>query len=834
MEKKKNKWFNIKLYLDGLRQLKLIGIMSAIIMACAAFLIPMGNQIQNANYVKYANGRPVGSVGRIVSYGILGLNPLIVLTFLVIVPLMTLYLFHFLNKRNACDFYHSIPDTRESIFVSFGLAILTWNIGILLESILISAISSGIFSYVELDLGTIPVVFCASAAACIFMYGVFLIAMSLTGTSFTNLTVAVMILIVPRLVATVFMAIVSDVISVIPFQFGGSILDDRLNVITNLFTGYMIRGEYQGISMWSSVVYTLVVGTVYCMIGCYFFKKRKSEAATCAALNSKLQCVLRLIPAMMICLIPIVMIFETIIKSYSLDDEEIFGIVVLYIIAIIGYFLYELVTTKRLKNLIKAIPGLLWLVVFNAGFILALFASYHVMLNDVPKVESVDSVCLEIDGDMYAYDSRNDYYQEQISKIALTSPEIKNLVISELSRNVEAIKADASLWNYGIEQNIDTYNYGRSNRMVLSVKIDCGITSKYRSIYLSQPAYSELIKLLANNEQINKVLYENVDFGDVSVMYFGNQEIEIPLEDMYKIYRSYNEELAKLSFEDAFRIVMWNGYTDSDAMWYDSLYITLKNGERIRIEISDMFPETLKLYFELVNESVVEEPLDKFMAILDECSDADGTDAESLEVNGQIHFVLKSDNPVSASAWFFAYKDTSNKEISLECDFTENGQKILRQIQEKLKECKAPDVMNQNKILEVEFYGYDLHNDFQYDIVKYYEIDEELLKLIRIFGGYDTEDDMAVEGDREAAETGEIMEITGYLNGWADNHTIEISTQEQGIMTLQVLDEEAAKELAKANPGDIVNLFVDCNKLENGSECYTVVYVNEIVPMTGN
>ncbi|MDD6570969.1 MAG: hypothetical protein PUF12_01150 [Thermoflexaceae bacterium] len=829
MEKKKNKWFNIKLYLDGLRQLKLIGIMSAIIMACAAFLIPMGDQLQNANYVKYVNGRPVGSVGRIVSYGILELNPLIVLTFLVIVPLMTLYLFHFLNKRNACDFYHSIPDTRESIFVSFGLAILTWNIGILLESILISAISSGIFSYVELDAGTIPVVFCASAAACIFMYGVFLIAMSLTGTSFTNLTVAVMILIVPRLVATVFMAIISDSISVIPFQFGGSILDDRLNVITNLFTGYMIRGEYQGISMWSSVLYTLVVSIIYCVAGCYFFKKRKSEAATCAALNSKLQCVLRLIPAMMICLIPIAMIFETIIKSYSLDDEEIFGIVVLYIIAIIGYFLYELVTTKRLKNLIKAIPGLLWLVVFNAGFILALFASYHVMLNDVPKVESVDSVCLEIDGDMYAYDSRNDYYQEQISKIALTSPEIKNLVISELSRNVEAIKADASLWNYGIEQNIDTYNYGRSNRMILSVKIDCGITSKYRRIYLSQPAYSELTKLLANNEQINEVLYENVDFKDISAMYFSYADVEIPLETMYQIYCSYNEELAKLSFEDTFHIIMWGDYPD-DAEWYDHLWITLKNGEQMHIVINDMFPETLKLYFETVNENVVEEPLDKFMAILDECSDADGTSAESLEVNGQIHFLLKSDNHISASAWFFAYKDKNNKDISLECDFTENGQRILRQIQEKLKECKEPDVMNQNKILEVEFHGYDIHNDFQYDIVKYYEIDEELLKLIRIFGGYDTE----AEENSEAVETDEIMEITGYLNGWADNHTIEISTQEQGIMTLQVLDEEAAKELAKANPGDIVNLFVDCNKLENGSECYTVVYVNEIVPMTGN
>lgn len=827
IEKKiKNKWFNFKLYLDGLRQLKLIGIMSAIIMACAAFLIPMGYQIENANYVKYVNGHPAGSIGRVVSYDILDLNPLILLTFFVIVPLMTLYLFHFLNKRNACDFYHSIPDTRESIFVSFGSAILTWNIGILLESILISVISCGIFSYVELDADRMPVIICASVAACVFVYGVFLIAMSLTGTTFTNLTVAAMILIVPRLVTTVFMAIISESIAVIPFQFGGSILDDRLNVVTNFFTGIVIRGEYQGISMWSSVAYTMAVGVVYCIIGCYFFKKRKSEAATCAALNSKLQCVLRLIPAMMICLIPIAMIFETITNDYPLDDGELFGIIVIYIIAIIGYFLYELVTTKKLKNLLKAIPGLAWLAAFNVVFLAALFISHHVILNDVPAAEKVDSVSLEMQSEYYYSEDRN-YYQNQMSRIALTSPEIKNLVVSELARNVEAIKAGENLWNYGIEQNINTYNYSQSNRMILYVKLDCGITDKYRKVYLSEPASREIIELLANNEQVNQVFYENVDFGDISSMYFYHSNMEIPLEAMYKIYRSYNEELKKLSFEDAFNIVIRDIYPDEGTL-YDSLHISLKNGEQMTMEIQDTFPETLKLYFETIAESTEEEPLDKFMAILDECAGVAAAGQETLEINGQVSFSAMR-GKYNASAWFYAYKTMNETEVNLECDFTKNGEAVLRQIQEMLKESKTPDGTNPEKILKVKFYGYGRSaGDTSYSIVKYYEIDEDILELIKIFGGYETGEETSDAG------TEDIMEITGYLTGWEDNHTLEICTQEQEYIALQVLDEDVAETLADANPGDIVRLKVEHERLENGGDYYTVMRVYDIVPMTEN
>lgn len=823
MEKKMKKpLFNGKLYLEGMRQLKLIGIMSAIIMALAAFLIPLGYQINNAEYVTYVNRYPAGTTGRIVSYGILELNPLIVLTFLIIVPLMTLYLFNFLNRRNACDFYHSIPDTRESIFTSFGAAILTWNVGLILGSVLISVISCGIFHYVELEAGDMAVVICASVVACIFMYGVFLIAMSLTGTNFTNLTVATMILIVPRLVATVFMAIISDSIAVIPFQFGGSILDDRLNVVTNLFTGLFIRGYVQGIKMWGSVLYTLIVGIVYCILGLFFFKRRKSEVATCAALNSKLQCVLRLIPAMMICLIPIAMIFRCVIEGYDLDNEEIFGIVVLYIIAIIAYFLYELITTKKLRNALKAIPGLAWLVVFNVLFGVALYSSYTVMLNDVPAVEDVKSVCVEMKGE-YDYETRN-YYQNRINQIELTSPEIREIVVTELARNVAAIKAGESIWNYQVERNLDTYNYEQRTRVVLSVKMDCGLTNKYRKIYLSEPAFCELTDLFANNEQINKVLYETVDFKEISYMYLTHNNTEIPLESLYQIYQSYNEELKKLSFADAFSAVIRDDFPEH-SVWYGYLDIGLKNGEEIRIQISDVFPETLGLYFKIINENVKEEPMDAFFRLVDE-KDAESTG--SIDRNGNVSFsVYDGWNYYTPSAWFYAYRSQDGMDEMFECDYTENGEAVLRQIQEKLKECNAADGTKKSMILEVDFIGniYEGDGDNYQRIVKYYEADEELLRLIQRLGGYNVADEPA---------TRELSDISGYLTGWVDNHTIEISTEKQEFMALQVLDEKVAAALSQANPGDIVCLLVGKEELEAGGTISIVEAVNDIVPMEEN
>lgn len=818
----KKSWFNFRLYLDGLRQLKIIGIMFAVIMACAAFLIPLGNNISNANYVVYLNGNPTAITGRVLSYDILSLNPLLVMTFLVVTPLMTLYLFNFINRRNACDFYHSIPDTRESIYISYGAAVLTWNICLLLGSTIISIVSAGILKYVEFKAANLFITLVNSIAACLFIYGVFMIAMSVTGTVFTNLSVAAMILIVPRLVVTVVIAIVSSSIAVIPFQFGDSIFDDRLNIVTNFFTGFFIRGSYQGIYQWNSLLYTFIVGLLYCAVGCILFKQRKSEAATCAAINSKLQCILRLIPAMMVCMIPIALIFDKIISYSSISDEEVFGIIVLYIIAVIGYFVYELITTRKLRNLIKAIPGLLWLVLYNVVFLAALLFSYNVLLNDVPKVQDVDSISLELDSNRYyGYYSNQDYYVDKLGDIALTSPEIKELIISELERNVEAIKECENIYNYGIVQDRDTYNY--QNPMVLYVKIDCGLFNKYRNIFMSEPASRQIMELLANNEQVSELFYTTVDFNDISTIYLSNLDGEVPMETLYGLYKTFNEELSHTDFDVVFNTILGNSYDYNN--YYGQLIINLKNGKRIRFAVTDQFENTMKEYFRIINEYAAgQEPADIFLTGYDTAAEVKVTDGTEIYGNGDIRFeVYSGSDSYVASAWYNYYTMQENGVVNLDCDFTENGEEILRKINEKLKKSTVTDY--DGDILEVTFYGEfrdadgksveDMH------IVRYYQPDEELVELIKYFGGFSP---VAAVDEPEF----ETYALEGIFTGFTSDNDAVINVDGEEI-TFQLLNDAVMETLNGVKPGDMVAFTAEYEQLEGG---YYLKLITEIQIVT--
>lgn len=751
MEKKmKKSWFNVKLYLDGIKQLKLIGIMSAVIMAFAAFLIPMGMDIENASYqMYYGGGYYSPNVGRVLAYDIMELNPLMILTFLVIVPLMTAYLFNFLNKRNACDFYHSIPDTRECLFVSYGSSVLTWNVFLLLESVIISAVAAGICKWVELEPSNLLLVLINSVVACIFMYGVFMIAMSLTGTSFTNLAVALMILFVPRIVITMYVSILSEAIAVIPFQFGNSILDDRFNIVTNFFTGTLIRGYNEGIMMWESGLYTFVLGTVYCIIGCYLFKKRKSEAATCAAINSKLQCALRLIPSMMVCLIAIYGIFFMIQGRESLNGENIYSLVVLYVIAIIGYFLYELVTTKKLRNVIKAIPGLLWLVVYNIVFVIALLISHNVLLNDIPDGSDVNHVNIQFDSYYSYYDiyDQKDYYLNQLGKIDIESPEIKELLLSELNRNVEAIKADASLHNYNTNPQTSNKNGYNTYSTSIYVTFDCGLSDKNRIIYLSEPALEELLGLLAKNEQVNALCYEQFEFEDISTMNlqaFGTQYgAEVPMEELYRLYQSYNKELQEMSFESAFDLVVWDVYQYDKGDMYGSFTINLKNGEMISLVLNDFFGDTVEDMFLTVNRyNEEEEPIDSFLSGWESAQDVvESTSGDSVNGSGDIRVRIyrEGEGNYGFSLWYDYYRDMEYPG-NINKDFTDKAIVLLEEIESQLVECDGDNLTEDAIAFAVSYdgtlYNYSNGEYVEENYTKYYIANDEIIELIKEIGGY--------------------------------------------------------------------------------------------------
>lgn len=80
--------FDRSLYLDALRQLKFIGVAGTLLLSLEAVLIPIGYLVQSSQRHGYTG---------IIALDAMDMHPLLILCFLILAPIMVLYLFQFLE-----------------------------------------------------------------------------------------------------------------------------------------------------------------------------------------------------------------------------------------------------------------------------------------------------------------------------------------------------------------------------------------------------------------------------------------------------------------------------------------------------------------------------------------------------------------------------------------------------------------------------------------------------------------------------------------------------------------------------------------------------------------
>ena len=120
--------FNARIFGEGVRQLKTVGILFTVVMCLEALLIPIGMAISMQNDVNMTRALVT----------LPGVHPLIILPMYTLAPVGVLILFSFLNKRRTSDFYHAIPVTRAALFFSLLAAVLLWVIVAILASTAVS------------------------------------------------------------------------------------------------------------------------------------------------------------------------------------------------------------------------------------------------------------------------------------------------------------------------------------------------------------------------------------------------------------------------------------------------------------------------------------------------------------------------------------------------------------------------------------------------------------------------------------------------------------------------------------------------------------------------
>lgn len=725
--------FNKKLFSDGMRQLRTIGIMGLIIFCLETVFIVIGNNMSNAEWIaSYAAGQITisGSEAQTALNmpevcTLLELHPILLAAIYILIPVMVLYMFGFMNRRNSSDFYHSIPVKRECIAVSFLAAIVTWLCIIVLVSTALCCILTLFMPYVTINMYSVLTTTLATLAGSVCMLAAGFLAMSITGTYFSNIAVSIMLLIFPRGLITFFTVIMSSLVQVLPLSLGG-ILDYNLNIIVGNAISLFIGGEaLYPMTHLAPSLYTLVLAIVYFVIGMYAFKRRKSETATMPASSRRLQNVYRLIPPMCICLLPIAAICQLILRKYAMfggtNAMNLFYIVLFYFIAVIVYFLYELISTRKIANVIKSLKSLWMLAAFNVLFIVIIAAGYFYEIHNVPSADRIKYVIINTDD--YSSFARSDiehdyYFTQKAASTKIYNQEIINKLVGYLEQNVNDIKAT------------DGANSVSNYSTRLSVEFGKGTGTLSRKVYVPLNEYQTFINTLNKSDDytsIYKKLPEYNSLASCELYMTGHTSWKISDNDKRDLYEALCEDFSSLDLPTAI----------DHTMRYSSDYCIARFYVTVNYKSSNLYyyagisadtPRALKLLVERVNAA------SGSTNFANELLDADLPDNFAVR-NCTLSFTLLSDGNLydgSATRSFYARSDGSNDTYA---DYTENGAAVLKQIAGKLDSAPT-DIDLTGPVLCVTYNSSVTDNNAKRTTesgCRFYQADDELVNLFSTF-----------------------------------------------------------------------------------------------------
>ena len=144
-KRKFNSFFDFGLFSEGIRQLRVAGFVSFLLINIIAVIIPLGQFVSVISTRKYAFDYDYSEGlfrDDLFKYTVEFPGDFIYmyLIFIIVAPLLTLVLFSFLNKRKTCDYYHAFPQKRSCIFISYTTAVLAWIFMITFGTALISSL----------------------------------------------------------------------------------------------------------------------------------------------------------------------------------------------------------------------------------------------------------------------------------------------------------------------------------------------------------------------------------------------------------------------------------------------------------------------------------------------------------------------------------------------------------------------------------------------------------------------------------------------------------------------------------------------------------------------
>lgn len=206
MKNNRNKFFSISLYKDALKQLRIIGIVLAVVMG----------------YMPIATGMMVGD-------HLFFTDKIDCILYLFTTSVVMIYIFRFTTKRKSSDVFYSLPYTRTCLYISYVLAAFTWIIAIMVINVMGRLVYYKRYKY----MGHFTIRYNLGMLACVILImGGISIAQGLTGTIFTNIAMSGVILFVPRLLIRYIVGFIYDLCPYANMNYVKLPFRDNINILS--------------------------------------------------------------------------------------------------------------------------------------------------------------------------------------------------------------------------------------------------------------------------------------------------------------------------------------------------------------------------------------------------------------------------------------------------------------------------------------------------------------------------------------------------------------------------------------------------------------------------
>lgn len=452
------KLFNFKYFKENVKKSRSIILLMLII-------LPMFTVLQLMNYsVQVYDFELLSAINTVLSF---------VLPFI-----LSLSLFGYVYKRTSVDFMGSMPISRKTIFTTntIGgafLILLVQFVTFILTVIMAQFITPIIFTELAFR------IFIYQTLSYLFVFSISNLAMSVSGNIMTQIAVTLLLF-----AAYPVLSFYIDEVSSINIEYKNVYLS--YNNMYN-FTLPISLITTSGVPYVASTIKTIILSVIYSLCGLVIFKNRKMEKAGESFMTEKAHLIVKGLT-----LIPFAILTNEIFEYSNLSET-----LLLLAIILVYWFLYDLVTSKKIKIIKNLICLAVSFSVVLGAIIIAILVNEKVKSN----LEIKDIDYLTITENRYYYDGSsfgNGYDTYEKSSYKITDKKLIKQIYDLVNDSTKKISYDEDGDNNDIELIRVTYELK-------------GYIHDYEYLWLNMTLLkSDMDKLLSENEKYDEEKFELV------------------------------------------------------------------------------------------------------------------------------------------------------------------------------------------------------------------------------------------------------------------------------------------------------------------------------------